>query len=187
MGCNLSFLTKNAPKHIEKRVLILGLDNAGKSCLCYQIKEQQFKETSPTIGLNVESVIISKYNINFWDVGGQATMLWSHYYEDTNAILFAIDLSDEARMEQVHTEFKKLAEESVLQNCPIIIVGNKIDIEKHMKEADLAKLLEFEKHSKVRKMKMIYVSAKLGEGIKEIDAPSTSGSTENTNSLQAKA
>jgi GTPase SAR1 family protein len=122
-------------------------------------------------------------------------MLWSHYYEDTNAILFTIDVSDEARIEQVHAEFKKLADESVLQNCPIIIVGNKIDIEKHMKETDLAKLLEFEKHSKVRKMKMLYVSAKLGEGIKEIrdalvevlDSPSTSGSTENTNSLQGKA
>jgi len=58
MGCNLS--KKNLKKTLggevddDKKVLFLGLDNAGKSSLLFQMRDKSFKETVPTVGLNVE-------------------------------------------------------------------------------------------------------------------------------------
>ena len=57
MGCNLSFL-KNIKEGdgelIDKKILFLGLDNSGKTTLLFKMKDDQFKETVPTVGLNVE-------------------------------------------------------------------------------------------------------------------------------------
>ena len=56
---------------IEKRLLILGLDNAGKTSILLQMKENTFMSQSvPTIGLNIEQVPFRDYNLTFWDVGG---------------------------------------------------------------------------------------------------------------------
>jgi len=58
MGCNLSQLKKMKAAATEedqnKKVLFLGLDNAGKSTILFQMKDNQFKDTVPTVGLNVE-------------------------------------------------------------------------------------------------------------------------------------
>ena len=61
MGCNISDLKKmkTAVKEQnsaaqDRKILFLGLDNAGKSTLLFQMKDNQFKETVPTVGLNVE-------------------------------------------------------------------------------------------------------------------------------------
>ena len=56
MGCNIgkNTLKKGGGQEEDKKVLFLGLDNAGKSTLLFQMKDNQFKETVPTVGLNVE-------------------------------------------------------------------------------------------------------------------------------------
>ena len=59
MGCNFSQLKKmkNAAEgDVNKKVLFLGLDNAGKSTILFQLKDNSFKETVPTVGLNVETI-----------------------------------------------------------------------------------------------------------------------------------
>jgi len=69
MGCDLSFINKIAEKHkgdtirgedgkmyLDKKILLLGLDNAGKTSTLIQYKENQFSNTVPTIGLNVEQI-----------------------------------------------------------------------------------------------------------------------------------
>jgi GTPase SAR1 family protein len=61
MGCDISFPKRsskgsNAEKP-EKRVLLLGLDNAGKTSILIQYKEKLFMPTAvPTIGLNIEQI-----------------------------------------------------------------------------------------------------------------------------------
>ena len=73
MGCDLMKARKsNAPSGlIEKRILMLGLDNAGKTSILLQSKENSFMPQSvPTIGLNIEQVQFRDYNLTFWDVGG---------------------------------------------------------------------------------------------------------------------
>lgn len=50
----------------EIRILILGLDNAGKTTLLYRLKIGEVVTTIPTIGFNVESVTYKNLNFNVW-------------------------------------------------------------------------------------------------------------------------
>lgn len=107
MGCNLS---KNNLKQAlggkagatstesDKKVLFLGIDNAGKSTLLFQMKDQQFKDTVPTVGLNVETIKYREHSFTLWDVSGQATRLWKHYFDKINAIIYVVDSADKERM-----------------------------------------------------------------------------------------
>ena len=75
-------------------MLLLGLDNAGKTSILYYIRDKQFRDTVPTIGLNIEHIIYKRYSLTLWDVGGQATKLWKHYFDKIDAVIFVIDSTD---------------------------------------------------------------------------------------------
>merc|ERR1712235_202726 len=66
MGLSLSKLGQK-----ELRVLLLGLDSAGKSTILYKLKLDETLNTIPTVGFNVETIKYKKMNLNVWDVGGQ--------------------------------------------------------------------------------------------------------------------
>ena len=60
------------------RLLMLGLDAAGKTTILYKLKLNETVNTIPTIGFNVETVTYKNLEFNCWDVGGQTTLrpLW---------------------------------------------------------------------------------------------------------------
>merc|ERR1711870_176385 len=66
----------------EMRILMVGLDAAGKTTILYKLKLGEIVTTIPTIGFNVETVEYKKINFTVWDVGGQDKIrpLWRHYY-----------------------------------------------------------------------------------------------------------
>ena len=45
----------------------------------------------PTIGLKIEEVYVKDYKLTIWDVGGQATKLWKHYFDSIDGLIFVID------------------------------------------------------------------------------------------------
>ena len=69
----------------DMRILMVGLDAAGKTTILYKLKLGEVVATIPTIGFNVESVDYKNISFNVWDVGGQykIRMLWKHYYQGT--------------------------------------------------------------------------------------------------------
>jgi ADP-ribosylation factor protein 6 len=54
----------------EKRVVIVGLDAAGKTTILYKLKLNQEISTSPTMGFNIETVQYKNMGFNIWDLGG---------------------------------------------------------------------------------------------------------------------
>ena len=87
----------------ETRVLVVGLDGAGKSTIVQRLKYGQTMDDSeviPTIGFNIECVEYKKMIFSLWDLGGakETRSFWRFYYEDTQAIIFVIDSSDLERM-----------------------------------------------------------------------------------------
>jgi len=72
-------------KKKELRILMLGLDSAGKTTILYKLKSLVDLQTLPTVGFNVESVKYKGVMLNIWDVGGQDKIraLWRHYYTGT--------------------------------------------------------------------------------------------------------
>lgn len=77
----------------EYRVLLFGLDAAGKTSILYKLKlGGKIITTIPTIGFNVETVKHENYSFTCWDVGGKDKIrpLWRHYYQNTSAIVYVV-------------------------------------------------------------------------------------------------
>ena len=70
---------------IEMRVITLGLDGAGKTSILFKLKQNEFVQTIPTIGFNVEELEYKNIKFTVWDVGGlhKIRSLWKHYYYNT--------------------------------------------------------------------------------------------------------
>ena len=114
----------------EKKLLMLGLDNAGKTTLLYKLKLGDVVKTTPTIGFNLEQVSYKKLKFSVWDLGGQDRIrpLWRHYYQGMKGIIFVLDSNDLERCNEALDEVKLLTTEDQLKDCPILIYLNKIDL-----------------------------------------------------------
>merc|ERR1711959_453887 len=90
----------------EMRILMLGLDAAGKTTILYKLKLGEVVASVPTIGFNMESVEYKKTKLSVWDIGGQHKIraLWRHYYENTDALIYVVDSSDTERIELAKEE-----------------------------------------------------------------------------------
>ena len=115
---------------VSKRVLMLGIDGAGKTTILYKLKLGEVRTTIPTIGFNVESIDYKKLSLTVWDVGGQDRIrpLWRHYYEGVDAIIFVVDVNDVDRIKEVIQELRLLINEDHLLRVPYLIYANKIDL-----------------------------------------------------------
>lgn len=74
---------------LEHKIVIVGLDNAGKTTILYQFLMNEVVQTSPTIGSNVEEVRWKNINFLMWDLGGQQSLRqsWSTYFQNTEVII----------------------------------------------------------------------------------------------------
>ena len=123
------FFTKKK-KDKEYKILVLGLDNAGKTTILKSITGESLKNIQPTKGFTVK--IFEKENIKFtfWDVGGQKTLrnIWENYFENNDALIYVIDSSDNDRIEESGKELRNLLEENLLCGIPLLIFANKQDL-----------------------------------------------------------
>uniref|UniRef100_A0A3P9MH61 ADP-ribosylation factor 1 n=1 Tax=Oryzias latipes TaxID=8090 RepID=A0A3P9MH61_ORYLA len=85
MGNVFASLFKGLFGKKEMRILMVGLDAAGKTTILYKLKLGEIVTTIPTIGFNVETVEYKNISFTVWDVGGQDKIrpLWRHYFQNT--------------------------------------------------------------------------------------------------------
>jgi len=114
----------------EMRILMLGLDNSGKTSILYRLKLGQPKKTIPTIGFNVETLEYKSIAFTVWDVGGQEKLrtLWRHYYANTQALIFVVDSSDRSRLQEAAEELHRLIKEEELHDALLLVFANKQDL-----------------------------------------------------------
>ncbi|XP_064631050.1 ADP-ribosylation factor-like protein 3 [Lineus longissimus] len=117
----------------EVRILLLGLDNAGKTTILKALasEQQDLHRITPTQGFNIKSVQSSNYKMNVWDIGGQRKLrpYWKNYYEDVDVLIYVIDSSDQKRFEETGQELAELLEEEKLKGVPVLIFANKQDLD----------------------------------------------------------
>ena len=121
---------KNTFGSEEKRILMLGIDGAGKTTILYKIKLNEVITTVPTIGFNVESIKYRNIKFNVWDIGGQDRIrkLWKHYYEGVSGLIYVIDSNDRDRIDENALELGKLLNEEELKKASLLILANKRDL-----------------------------------------------------------
>ncbi|KAK9384877.1 ADP-ribosylation factor family-domain-containing protein [Lipomyces mesembrius] len=126
----LSTIRKQKLKDKEIRLLMLGLDSAGKTTIVKQLLGEDVKSVSPTLGFNIKTVDWRGYKLNIWDVGGQSTLrpFWRNYFEKTDAILWVVDASSLDRLPDCKVELDKVIQEDRLTGAGLLIFVNKIDV-----------------------------------------------------------
>lgn len=114
----------------QRRILFLGLDNAGKTTILKAMCNESPTSIAPTRGFNVKQLKTNKLELNIWDIGGQRTLraYWENYYDKVNGIVWVIDSADERRMEETGEELAALLQEEKLAGVPIIVLANKQDL-----------------------------------------------------------
>ncbi|XP_035240383.1 ADP-ribosylation factor-like protein 14 isoform X2 [Anguilla anguilla] len=132
-GCVLSGMGQRSSRLPgETRVLILGLDMAGKSTLLYKLKYNEAVLTVPTVGFNVEMMETERRasSLTVWDVGGQREMRphWEQYFQDTAGLVFVVDCADRTRLGEAQREFERVLKSEHLQRVPVVILANKQDV-----------------------------------------------------------
>jgi small GTP-binding protein len=128
----------------ERRVLMLGLDAAGKTTLLYQLKLGEVVQTIPTIGFNVEEVQYKSLNMTVWDVGGQEKLrpLWRHYFRGCDALIYVVDSADSERFEVARDELHSiLADPEFPHDACVLVYANKQDLPNAQKPNELADVL----------------------------------------------
>lgn len=114
----------------EMRILMVGLDAAGKTTILYKLKLGEVVTTIPTIGFNVETVDYKNISFTVWDVGGQdkIRLLWRHYYQNTQGLIFVVDSNDRDRVDDAREELHKMIAEEELKEAVLLVFANKQDL-----------------------------------------------------------
>lgn len=117
-------------KERQMRILMLGLDNAGKSTVVKKLKGEDSSGVSPTLGFDICTLVYGQYTLNIWDVGGQETIraYWRNYFEATDAIVWVVDSADSGRLDDCYKELRTVLHEERLAGATLLILANKQDL-----------------------------------------------------------
>merc|ERR1712061_865916 len=123
----------------ELRILMVGLDAAGKTTILYKLKLGEIVTTIPTIGFNVETVEYRNISFTVWDVGGQDKIrpLWRHYYQNTHGLIYVVDSSDSERVSEASEELHRMLGEDELRDAIVLVFANKQDLPNALSVTDL--------------------------------------------------
>ncbi|CAH8846603.1 unnamed protein product [Trichobilharzia szidati] len=153
----------------EMRILMLGLDAAGKTTILYRLKLGSSVSTIPTVGFNVETVTYGNVKFNVWDVGGQEKIrpLWRHYFTGSQGLIFVVDSSDRDRIEEARQQLHRIANDREMEDAVVLVFANKQDLPNAMKPNEIQERLML---TRMREGRLWYVQpsiATTGEGLYE--------------------
>jgi len=118
------------------KFIVIGDHEVGKTSIIRRFVEDNFLEKyRATIGLNILSHTFNafgnKINIMLWDIGAQKFFkrYRKTYYNGAQAVFIVFDISNRESFDNVNYWHNELKEFIHNKDLPIIIVGNKIDLD----------------------------------------------------------
>ncbi|XP_043713389.1 ADP-ribosylation factor 1-like [Telopea speciosissima] len=139
MGMAISRFVRMFFAKREMRILMVGLDAAGKTTILYKLKLGEIVTTIPTIGFNVETVEYKNVSFTVWDVGGQDKIrpLWRHYFQNTQGLIFVVDSNDKERILEARDELHRMLNEDELRDATLLVFANKQDLPNAMTVSEI--------------------------------------------------
>lgn len=150
------------------RILMLGLDNAGKTTIVKKIMNEDVSSVSPTLGFIIKTVDYDGYKLNIWDVGGQKTLrtYWKNYFEKTDTLIWVVDATDRERIDDCRRELEGLLLEERLTGASLLVFKNKSDVPGSMTEGEVRQGLQLDS-KKTHKWTIMACSAMTGMNLQE--------------------
>ncbi|KAL4413350.1 ADP-ribosylation factor 4 [Colletotrichum abscissum] len=165
----LSILRKARLKDKEMRILMLGLDNAGKTTIVKKIMGEDVNTVSPTLGFIIKTIDYDGFGLTrIGDVGGQKTLrsYWRNYFEKTDALIWVVDATDRLRIEDCREELHGLLQEERLSGASLLVFANKTDVNGCMDEQEILQGLQLEA-IRTHRWHVLRCSAMTGSNLKE--------------------
>ncbi|XP_072285528.1 ADP-ribosylation factor-like protein 13B isoform X1 [Pyxicephalus adspersus] len=128
-------------------LVMVGLDNAGKTATVKGIQGESPEDVAPTVGFSKADIKQGKFDITIFDLGGgkQIRGIWKNYYAESYGVVFVIDSSDVERMEETKETVTEVLRHPRIAGKPVLVLANKQDREGAMAEADIIEFLSLEK------------------------------------------
>ncbi|PEB20796.1 hypothetical protein COO05_31215 [Bacillus toyonensis] len=131
----------------ESKMIIVGQGGVGKSTLLKRLVYNQFEELGTlesTEGIDIEKWSFIKdsnnYTLNVWDFGGQEIYHSTHQFFLTNRSLYVLVWDARQEDEYGRIDYWLSTIESFAGDSPILLVINKCDERKIIKDVDLKSL-----------------------------------------------
>merc|ERR1711998_144250 len=145
-GRNMGIFSKVFGKLVGKkdcRILMVGLDAAGKTTIMGKLKLGEVVTTIPTIGFNVETVEYKNIGFTVWDIGGQDKIrkLWRYYYANTKGLIFVVDSNDRDRIEDAREELHQILGEDEMRDAAVLVFANKQDLPNSLTTSEVSEKL----------------------------------------------
>eukprot|EP01120_Amphizonella_sp_Union-15-10_P008306 TRINITY_DN296_c0_g1_i1.p1 TRINITY_DN296_c0_g1~~TRINITY_DN296_c0_g1_i1.p1 ORF type:complete len:189 (-),score=40.82 TRINITY_DN296_c0_g1_i1:133-699(-) len=147
----------------EIELTMVGLQNSGKTTLVNVIASGHFSEDMiPTVGFNMKKVTKGNATIKLWDIGGQPRFrgMWERYCRGVNAIVFVVDAADSEKFDQAKKELHELLSKPPLAGIPLLVLGNKNDLEEAKGVQDIIAALDLDSIKDGREIVCYSISAK---------------------------
>merc|ERR1711907_29653 len=150
MGGLLEFSMGIFSSKTKVKVVVIGLDNAGKTTILQQLSEEHkgnLQEVTPTVGFTTERFEHGDCEFEAIDMSGQSRYrtLWEHYYEDAQGIIFVVDSTDNFRMKVVADELGLLLKHQSTWKKPVLFFANKADLQAATPADEIFRILELAK------------------------------------------
>lgn len=127
----LSIIRKQKLKDREVRILVLGLDNCGKSTIVHKMLGLDTASVTPTMGFQIHQLQYNDRNLRFWDIGGQNSLrsFWSNYYDSSDVVIWVIDATSVHRLKELYGELReKVIQQDQLKGVLFVVMINKVDL-----------------------------------------------------------
>ncbi len=164
------WLLKKLRAEKKAKILVLGLDSAGKTTLMKYVKTREYQPSVPTIGQNIDTINFEGWGITIVDVAGQSQFrfLWDIHYAGSSAAIFVIDSADIERLPEARDVLKThLFNNPYLEKIPVLIIANKQDLPEAIQAPLLIQLLGLHIEMRDRTFTVFDCSALNGRGVYE--------------------
>jgi GTP-binding protein SAR1 len=155
----------------EGALVVLGLDNAGKTTLLHRLRTGDVRSFPPTDRPHhhTEAFECQGLKVQAWDLGGHEAVrhLWEDYVCESSAVLFVVDASDSDRLEEAGFELDALIGEKIVQDVPVAVLLNKCDLEEALPSSEICRRIQFGELQRMQgpdKIALFRISVLRGEG-----------------------
>ncbi|KAM3924286.1 ADP-ribosylation factor-like protein 10 [Leptodactylus fuscus] len=146
--------------YLDRQILVLGLDGAGKSSIIHAISTNTTKSSSaPTHGFNTAQILSQGFRIELLEVGGSQNLrtYWNQYLKKTHILVFVVDSTDDIRLQLARHELHRLLEEA--PRLPLMVLANKQDCKSVLTVSDIYTELSLHRIQGIREVTVLGTSA----------------------------
>ncbi|KAH0586324.1 hypothetical protein H2248_007571 [Termitomyces sp. 'cryptogamus'] len=115
-------------------IAVVGLQASGKTSFVNVLTSGQWSEdVVPTVAFNFRKIRKGNVTLKVWDVAGQPRFrnMWERYCNGVDAIVFVVDSMDPDKFNSARFELHQLLSQYSLTGVPLLVLGNKNDLEGH--------------------------------------------------------